>query len=212
MAFKVNGQLRLKEYRDGRPVFDLTPAPDSEPAPVVQPAAAPVRKAPPPVRPQPGPPKRPVSRPDFGASQPSDGPRRGPIRTPDGSEPLTGYFTAQFGDDTGDYVTVRIRRQGPNSDFKPGKLLVAYLYGRNNEGDYTNMADIDASGRCWLWPAYKDNQRFRQAIASVLGDQKAAGEAWARATERCWRCHILLSTPESLERLMGEDCWNKVYG
>lgn len=122
---------------------------------------------------------------------------------------MVGYFSAQFGDDASDYVTLRLRRQKDDDPFKPGRILVGYLMGRNNEGDYLKFADVDEQGRCWIWPKHRSNERLRQAVASVLGDQRAAGEAWARASERCWRCGKRLTTPESLDRLQGEECWNK---
>jgi hypothetical protein len=125
-------------------------------------------------------------------------------------EPWTGYFTAQFGDDTKDYVTLRIRRQGKDSNFRPGQLIISYLMGRNNQSDYTRFAHVDERGRCWIWKSYAENARLRQAVASVLGDQKAAGEAWARASKCCWRCALPLTTPESLDRLMGEECYAKM--
>lgn len=134
----------------------------------------------------------------------------GPVVAPSGREIWTGYFTAQFGDDPQDYVTLRIRRQGKDSTFRPGGLIVSHLMGRDNQHDYTRFAHIDERGRCWIWKSYADNSRLRQAVASVLGDQKAAGEAWARTSECCWRCGLPLTTPESLDRLMGDECFRKI--
>ncbi|MET7363251.1 DUF6011 domain-containing protein [Streptomyces sp. NPDC005562] len=149
-------------------------------------------------------PKAPVEKPETTPA------KNRPVCTPDGKEPLTGYFTAQFGADRRDYVTVRIRRQeASTSTFRPGELLVGYLMGSDNESDYTRFANIDDKGRCWIWKSYADNARLREAVASVLGDQKAAGEAWARESECCWRCGRVLTTPESLERLMGDECASK---
>ncbi|MGW7100413.1 DUF6011 domain-containing protein [Streptomyces sp. NPDC054883] len=121
-------------------------------------------------------------------------------------EPLTGYFTAQFGDDQGDYVTIRILRQPDDSRFKPGSLVASYLRGRDNETDYTKFAHLDEQGQPRIWKLYAANARLRAALAAVLGDQRGAGEAWARQSKRCWRCGRLLTTPDSLERLMGEEC------
>lgn len=142
--------------------------------------------------------------------KPMAAPCQGPICTPDRQEPWDGYFTAQFGDDSDDYITLRIRRQAKNARFKPGRLIVARLTGPENTTDYTSVGDIDAEGRCWLWKSFRDDQRLRQAIASVLGDQRTAGEAWARVSEHCWKCGQPLTTPESLELLVGPECRKKI--
>lgn len=158
-------------------------------APVAAPVAAPRRAAPP------------------------AAPARGPVCTPDGKEPSKGYFTAEFAEDGKDtYVTLRLRRQAAGDSFKPGRMLVSYLSGPSNESDYTRFADIDAQGRCWIWPKYRDNARLRRAVAAVLGDQKAAGEAWARESQSCWRCGLALTTPWALDHLMGKDCWEQYTG
>ncbi|MFD7835618.1 DUF6011 domain-containing protein [Streptomyces sp. NPDC059761] len=141
-------------------------------------------------------------------------PRQVPVEKP-GDVPsatavLTGYFTAQFGDDQSDYVTLRIRRQPEDSTFKPGELIISYLRGRNNEDDYTKFANVDSQGRPRVWKSYVENSRLNAALAAVLGDQRGAGETWARASKRCWRCGRLLTTPESLDRLLGEECAHKM--
>ncbi|MEU6362302.1 DUF6011 domain-containing protein [Streptomyces albidoflavus] len=137
---------------------------------------------------------------------------RWPLSTPPGAEAEEGYFTAQFGQDSDDYVTMRIRRQGAESKFRPGELIATYLSGPDNERSYTGFAHIDSRGRGWIWKKYADNARLREALASVLGDQKAAGEAWARRSKRCWKCALPLTTPESLDALMGRECARKQSG
>ncbi|MGW9067924.1 DUF6011 domain-containing protein [Streptomyces yangpuensis] len=126
-----------------------------------------------------------------------------------GETAFAGYFTAQFGDDQDDYVTIRIRRQPEDSGFKPGQLVVGYLRGRSNETDYTKFAHIDGRGQARIWKSYAANTRLQAALSAVMGDQRAAGEAWARQSGRCWKCGRLLTTPESLDRLLGEECASK---
>jgi hypothetical protein len=139
-------------------------------------------------------------------------PARGPVCTPDGKEPSKGYFTAEFEHEGQQvHVTLRLKRQKDDDRFKPGRLLVSYLMGSNNEGDYQKFGDIDEQGRCWIWAKHRDNVKLRRAVAAVLGDQKTAGEAWARESERCWRCAQHLTTPWALDHLMGRDCWEQMY-
>ncbi|WP_428957924.1 DUF6011 domain-containing protein [Streptomyces sp. cg35] len=198
MAFQIQGPLTLQGYDErGRPQFGF-----SAPAPA-RPLSAPPPRLPrqearllPPLQPQ-----RPAH--PKGASSTR------PVCTPDGKEPLEGYFTAQFGDSGNDYVTLRFRRQGTNRSFKPGQILVGYLAGPDNQSSYESFASVDSRGRCWIWHAYTGNQRLRQAVASVLGDQRLAGEAWARMSQRCWLCGQPLTTPESLDLLVGPDCKRK---
>lgn len=133
------------------------------------------------------------------------------VLTDDG-ESVTGYYTVEMAD--GGYVTVRVRRQPTTAKFKPGRVAFAYLFGRSNVGEqYSNFASVDAKGRCWMNSdlQYKPETRAKlvAAISAVVGDPKTAGEAWARLFEACWICGRALSTPESLNDLIGPDCKKK---
>lgn len=128
-----------------------------------------------------------------------------PVCVPGGGIPMTGYFTVEYGADQ-QHATLRFRRQPESASFRPGQVLVAYLSGSDNETSYTSVAHVDEQGRCWMWKRFQDNDWVRQAIAAVLGDQKTAGEAWARESEKCWRCGRRLTTPESLDQLIGPEC------
>lgn len=137
-----------------------------------------------------------------------EGPNR-PICTPSRMQPLIGTFTAEFDGNPKDYVTLKLKRQRPDHKFKPGQILVSRL-GADNR--YEAVGDVDAQGRCWIWPRFRRDDRLRRAIATVLGAQIEAGRAWARRSKRCWKCSIPLTTPASLARLTGDECDRQVNG
>ncbi|GAA1978519.1 DUF6011 domain-containing protein [Kitasatospora viridis] len=137
-------------------------------------------------------------------------PKSGPVRLPSGTVLLPGYFTVE-GVDGGGHVTLRVRRQKAGEKFMPGRFLVAYLSGPENTADYTNFANADEADKTlFVWKAHQGSTRLRQALAALAGDQITAGKAWARASQCCWRCGLPLTTPESLDRLIGPECATKI--
>lgn len=119
---------------------------------------------------------------------------------------VDGKYTIQRIDNADDYITIRVRTQDEDDTFMPGRQVLGYLSGANNDADYTQFAHVDERGAVRIWKAHRDNARLAQAVQVLAGDPKACAVAFGRKTETCWRCGRTLSTPESIERGMGEQC------
>jgi hypothetical protein len=121
-----------------------------------------------------------------------------------------GFYTVI---DAEGYVTLRVRTQPDDVDFKPGVTLVGYLSGPDNYSDYTDFGEVD-NGRFKRWYRFRDNARLLSA-ATVLGaggDETvlAAAEAYAVESGRCSACGRVLTVPASLHRGLGPVCARKL--
>jgi hypothetical protein len=132
---------------------------------------------------------------DLAASQPVD------FKVPDGR------YTIVWGDH---YKTIRVRHQDEFDSFMPGKAVLSYLSGSNNDSDYTSFAHVDETGSVRIWKKHQGNEDLKQAVKVLLGDPKAASQAYARESGCCGVCNRSLTTPESIEAGIGPECSKKV--
>lgn len=109
------------------------------------------------------------------------------------------------------YVTVRIKRPGANSNWH-GKVLVEFLSGSDNDHDFTAFGELTPGG-VRVWGRFKDSPRagvYAQAVEVVVNGtrdaREAAGLAYAMASGNCYRCGRTLTVPASIHRGLGPDC------
>lgn len=119
-----------------------------------------------------------------------------------------GTYTVVFED--GSYRTLKVSKQDESAEFMPGRYLLAFLSGSNNESDYTRFAHVEErTGNVKPWKRFADNMELREAVRVLTGDPRAAAAAYGLATKHCGMCGHKLSTPESLARGIGPDCASK---
>ena len=125
--------------------------------------------------------------------------------TSDTVELIEGTFTIDFGAEG--HVTLKVKRQPQHLDFKPGELLLSYLTGPDNDNDYTRFGHLDArSGQVRIWKKHQGNAVLAEAVKVLVGDPKAAAQAYARQSGNCARCGRTLTVPASLNAGLGPDC------
>ena len=118
-----------------------------------------------------------------------------------------GFYTIAHGTS---HKTFRLATQPADADFAPGKQIIAFLRGSNNEGDYTNFAFI-IDGRLVPWKRYQSGyeqvlQAARYLVSGPSESHEKAGLMYSLDSKRCWRCNRLLTHPESIATGLGPDC------
>lgn len=108
------------------------------------------------------------------------------------------------------YKTIRVSHQGEFDEFMPGRAILSFLSGSNNDRDYTSFAHVDERGQVRVWKRHQGNERLREAVKVLLGDPKAASQAYARESGCCGICNRSLTTPESIAAGIGPECAKKV--
>lgn len=126
------------------------------------------------------------------------------FRIPARIQLLEGTYTVVFED--GDYRTIKIERQEDWADFMPGKLLLGYLSGPDNEHSFTRFANVTDDGFVVIWKRHRDNAVLAEAVKVLCADPKAAARAYGLRSRRCGICGRKLSTPESIEAGIGPVC------
>lgn len=119
-----------------------------------------------------------------------------------------GRFTVQFED--GIYKTLRVRKQDDDADFMPGRLVLSYLSGSDNDSDYTSFGHVDPSGNVKVWTKHRQNATLVEAMKVLIGSPSAAREAYAEQSGCCSRCGRTLTVPTSLHAGLGPECAKKV--
>lgn len=119
-------------------------------------------------------------------------------------EPREGTYTVVMG---GTHRTFKVRRQPEDRDFMPGRLLVSYLSGADNEGDYTRFAHI-ADGRLRVWKRFASDSLLARMAEVLLNPEaaKAAGLAYAMESGNCYVCGRKLTVPASICAGIGPVC------
>lgn len=115
-----------------------------------------------------------------------------------------GRYTVVFED--GEYKTVKVSRQGKDADFMPGRALLSYLSGSDNDTDYTRFGHVDEQGSVRIWKKHQGVKALSEAVKVLLGDPKAASKAYAAESGCCGVCGRTLTTPESLAAGIGPVC------
>ena len=108
------------------------------------------------------------------------------------------------------YKTIRVSHQGEFDEFMPGRAILSFLSGSDNDRDYTSFAHVDERGQVRVWKRHQGNERLREAVKVLLGDPKAASQAYARESGCCGICNRSLTTPESIAAGIGPECAKKV--
>jgi len=104
------------------------------------------------------------------------------------------------------YKTIRVTTQDQFADFMPGRPVLSYLSGANNDRDYTRFAHVDEHGNVRIWKKHQANETLREAVKVLVGDPKAASKAYAQESGECGVCGRTLTTPESLAAGIGPEC------
>lgn len=130
-----------------------------------------------------------------------------PVRE-DAPAPVTsgvgdGYYTIIRPD--GSYRTLRLRTQDEDEQFMPGKQIIGYLSGSNNDRDYTNFGHIDGDF-VRVWKRFQYDSSLMSDSQILLGDSDKAREAYALESGRCSRCNRTLTRPESITGGLGPEC------
>jgi hypothetical protein len=125
-----------------------------------------------------------------------------------GVELHEGIYTVTFAD--GSYRTLKVEKQDDTASFMPGAIIVAYLSGSDNEGDYTSYGHVNDRGYFKVWKKHQGNEALVEAVRVLVGDPKAAMLAYAQHSGRCGRCNRTLTTPESIAAGVGPECAKKL--
>lgn len=118
-----------------------------------------------------------------------------------------GIYTMEYPD--GHHRTFRVRVQESDAKFAPGKAILEYLRGPNNEADYEGFAFIEPTFRLQVWKRYRDAES--EAVSSLLRDANEFTTHPERAhlAASCIRCNATLTTPESIAAGIGPTCASK---
>ncbi len=109
------------------------------------------------------------------------------------------------------YKTLRVQTQDQFDDFMPGVTILKFLSGSNNDSDYTSFGHVDPrTGEVKVWRKHQANPHLREAVKVLLGDPKAASQAYAIESDSCSRCGRTLTVPASLHAGLGPECAKKV--
>ncbi|MCP4897845.1 MAG: hypothetical protein GY906_12805 [bacterium] len=129
-------------------------------------------------------------------------------------EPISAIFNGTYtitNRETGEYRTFRIRTQGEDSSFAPGKRVLSLLTGSDNTTDYTGFAFVHDDGSLFtVWKKKRGTKydKYAKLVRLVLF-QKAphALEKYEVLEDcRCIRCNRKLTTPESIKSGIGPIC------
>lgn len=112
-----------------------------------------------------------------------------------------GVYTLSVGADG--HRTFRVRVQGTEDDFAPGKTILEYLSGPDNDRDYTGFGFLNGT-RLAVWKKHQGNEALLADAKDFLVDPSQALLA-----AKCIRCNRNLTTPDSITAMMGPDCRGK---
>jgi hypothetical protein len=118
----------------------------------------------------------------------------------------------------GSHITFRIKpdfREESGDD----KHVVGYMYGYEEGAKFRGIGWLEEQGegkavRFVPWQSAGDVSKVAVDLHTLLEvgtDRTAAGEAYALLSNRCCRCGLELTRPDSINRSMGKTCAKK-YG
>jgi len=112
----------------------------------------------------------------------------------------------------GGHRTFRIRTQPEDSNFAPGRRVVALLSGPDNESDYTGFAFVaEDGGGVDVWRSKRGMDEKRSTwewYADMLtrpGIYQTQGYRYL-VSQRCRRCNRKLTDPISISEGIGPEC------
>lgn len=117
-----------------------------------------------------------------------------------------GFYTVSTGET---HRTFRVHTQAQDADFAPGKQIIGYLRGGDNQRDYTSFAFI-VNGHLQVWKRFQAGKYLAIETARFLVEdresQEAAGKMYAMESGNCYRCNRLLTDPVSIQLGIGPTC------
>lgn len=119
-------------------------------------------------------------------------------------EPREGTYTVVSRTDR---RTFRVRRQPLDRNFMPGRLIVSYLAGPDNEVDYVRFAHV-SDGQLRVWKRFSSESDLVAMAKTLLDPEgaKAAGLAYAMESGNCYVCGRKLTVPASVCAGIGPVC------
>lgn len=114
-----------------------------------------------------------------------------------------GVYTLVKGDG---HRTFRVRTQESEAKFKPGVQILSFLSGQINDfanGDYTQFGEIRPNGSLHVWAKHRGNTSVVSDAQTFLSDPEGPN---VEAAVHCFRCHALLTVPESVQSGWGPEC------
>ena len=121
-----------------------------------------------------------------------------------------GLFTITF--PCGSHRTFRIFTKRPDAKFAPGKRIVAMLIGPETSSDWEGFGFVDDAG-IHVWKRFKSARQAEYArLIWMLATGCEADGHELLISKRCLKCNRELTTPESLERGIGPQCWEELNG
>ncbi len=126
-------------------------------------------------------------------------------------------FTVQS-EKTGDWRTFRLSRTKPNDRYPNPALFASVLAGPDNENSYAYIGMIDEQrGELRLTRKSRrtddspDVKILRFLLKHVWSDMMLPN-ATVRHEGKCGCCGRTLTVPESLDRGIGPECWERIMG
>jgi hypothetical protein len=96
--------------------------------------------------------------------------------------------------------TFKVERQASDAEFAPGKVVISFLNGPDNDSDYKGFGFLDGA-TVRPWKRYADATELLAFTAALLADPDAALVA-----KHCARCGRTLTTPQSISDGLGPEC------
>jgi hypothetical protein len=101
------------------------------------------------------------------------------------------------------YRTFRLRTQALDDDFMPGRQIIEYLTGRDNEADYTSFGVVRPDGSLQVWKKHQDKETLVRDAKAFLADPHGPA---VLASVACYRCGRTLTVPASVHNGLGPEC------
>lgn len=125
-----------------------------------------------------------------------------------------GFFTVER--DGERHLTFRLKTN------RKGQTIIGVMHGSNNLFDYIWFGFATNAG-INFWRQANSGYRMPATLPitrdvaidcfrAIQGDPNAAGQMYARESQRCARCNRVLTNPESLNNHFGPECVNFQFG
>ncbi len=117
---------------------------------------------------------------------------------------------------SGAWRTFKVSTKNPNcaAEFMRGKRVVSLLSGPDNEHDYTGFGFVDDTGvHVWRKRRGTELEKMAYMLQSLTCDPDSpllAKGYRVMCEAHCLRCNRTLTTPESIERGIGPECYSKM--
>lgn len=112
-----------------------------------------------------------------------------------------GDYTVEWGEG---HRTLRLAHQASDDTFMPGRQLISYLAGSDNERSYKSFGHLGEDGTLRIWRRFRGNTELA-AITQALIDA-SDDERDEMHSGRCGRCGRKLTVPASKSMGLGPRC------